>query len=137
MRVQKKVLDETRLRQLPRQFSWIDQRLVQHHYLPRLSHRACALYLFLVVVGDERGLSFYSDTRIGRHLRVSDDELARARAELVALRLIAYTRPLYQVLALNPSAPPSESLHPVADTSPALAHNVSSLIESVLKRRCI
>src|SRR5256885_11054040 len=41
-----------KLRRVPRQFSWVDQRLVREHVIDRLSHEACALYLFLVTVAD-------------------------------------------------------------------------------------
>ena len=50
-----------KLRQVPRQFSWVDQRLVREHYIDQLSPEACALYLFLVTVADAQGLSFYSE----------------------------------------------------------------------------
>jgi hypothetical protein len=38
------------LRTVPKQFSWIDQRLVREHYIDALSHQACTLYLFLPVL---------------------------------------------------------------------------------------
>ena len=41
-----------RIRKVPRQFSWIDQRLVGDHHIDRCSHRSAALYLFLVTVAD-------------------------------------------------------------------------------------
>ena len=34
------------LRHVPRQFSWVDQRLVRERYIDRLSHEACALTCF-------------------------------------------------------------------------------------------
>lgn len=101
MKVEKRVLDPHRVRKVPVQFSWIDQRIIGQRCLGRLSHRATALYLFLVIVGDDKGLSFYSDRTIGDHLNSSPDELARCRAELIGARLIAYHRQLYQVLSLD------------------------------------
>ena len=59
--VQKRLLCPERVRKIPKQFSWIDQRLVREGHIERLSHRATALYLFLVTVADARGLSYYSD----------------------------------------------------------------------------
>jgi hypothetical protein len=44
-----------KLRTVPRQFSWVDQRLVREHYIDQLTHPACALYLFLVTVADAQG----------------------------------------------------------------------------------
>jgi len=58
------------------------------------------LYLFLVTVADAQGLSYYSDPALGRYLRLDPTRLAQARAQLQAADLIAYQKPLYQVLSL-------------------------------------
>jgi hypothetical protein len=99
--MEKHLLDPERLRTIPPQFSWIDQRLVREHHIERLSHAADALYLFLVTVADARGLSFYSERSIGRLLSMAADPLAKAREELVRADLIAYHHPFYQVLSLD------------------------------------
>ena len=101
MAVIKRVLCPQRLRQVPPQFSWIDHRLVRDRHIRGRSAEALALYLFLVTVADGRGLSYYSDPTISRLLPLDIPALARARRELVAARLIAYQKPLYQVLALD------------------------------------
>jgi hypothetical protein len=104
----KRVLCPERLRQIPPQFSWVDQRLVRERYLERCDPPAAALYLFLVTVADAQGLSYYSDGVLGRCLSLLPDRLCQARADLIRVGLIAYQRPLYQVLALDaprPSAP--------------------------------
>jgi hypothetical protein len=100
-RMEKHLLEPERLRKIPPQFSWIDQRLVREHHIERLSHAAAALYLFLVTVADARGLSFYSARSIGRLLCMAADQLAKARKELVRADLIAYQEPLYQVLSIE------------------------------------
>lgn len=91
-----------RLRHVPRQFSWIDQRLVRNRHLQGPTPRALALYLFLCTVADAEGLSYYSDASAGTLLTCSGSELRAARAELVATGLIAYQSPFYQVLSLEP-----------------------------------
>ena len=58
------------------------------------------MYLFLVTVGDAQGLSYYSDAALSRHLQMDPVQLAAARRQLQAADLIAYAKPLYQVLAL-------------------------------------
>jgi len=98
--ITKHVLRPQRLRQIPASFSWVDHRLVRHDYLPRAEHGAWALYLFLVTVADAQGLSYYSDRAIGRHLKMDSVELSAARQQLVQADLLAYQKPLYQVLAL-------------------------------------
>ena len=102
MPVVKRLLLPQRRRQVPTQFSWIDQRLVRDNWLPRCSHRAWTLYLFLIIVADTQGLSYYGDPAILRHLACTAEALQTARQELIAAQLIAYQKPLYQVLSLDP-----------------------------------
>lgn len=102
MRIVKRLLCPEKRREVPTQFSWVDQRLVREHYLPRCSHLAWALYLFLVIVADNQGLSYYGDRSIARHLCCDSEALHHARQELIAAQLIAYRKPLYQVLSLDP-----------------------------------
>ena len=103
----KRILCEQRLRCIPAQLSWIDQRLVFDGHLARCDAHAAALYLFLVTVADAQGLSYWGDARVAQLLRTQATRLARAREDLVGAGLIAYERPLYQVLALDAPAPPS------------------------------
>jgi len=99
--VHKRLICPERVRYLPLQFSWVDQRLVRHHYIELCDHPTLALYLFLVTVADAQGLSYYSDHSIAKRLNIDVSTLARARNWLVHLQLIAYQAPLYQVLALE------------------------------------
>jgi hypothetical protein len=105
--MQKKILRPDRLRQVPAQFSWLDQRLVRENFLRHGSPAAWALYLVLVTVADAQGLSYYSDATLSRLLQIDPLELARARQQLLAGDLVAYQKPLYQVLALPPAAAPT------------------------------
>jgi len=107
--INKPLLRPERLRHIPPSFSWVDHRLVRHEYLPRADHRAWALYLFLVTVADAQGLSYYSDPAIGRHLNLDALTLSAARQQLVGIDLIAFRKPLYQVLAL-PEDPKTSAL---------------------------
>ena len=100
MKAIKQLLRPERLRQVPRQFSWVDQALVQQHFIDRCEARSAALYLFLVTVSDAQGLSYYGAPTLARRLRLSDEQFAAARQQLIDLDLIAYCSPLYQVLAL-------------------------------------
>lgn len=85
----------------PSGFSWVDHRLVRDSHIEKCGPKALALYLFLVTVGDAEGLSYYGDETIRRRLRLGGGELAPAREELVRAGLIAWERPLYQVLDLG------------------------------------
>ncbi|MBK8120835.1 MAG: hypothetical protein IPK39_17920 [Sulfuritalea sp.] len=101
----KRVLCPQRIRQIPPQFSWVDHRLVRERYIERCDHPAAALYLFLVTVADVEGLSYYSDAALTRRLSMSVGRLDQARSDLVRHGLIAYQRPIYQVLALDVPQP--------------------------------
>jgi len=128
--IDKHLLRADRQRQIPPSFSWVDHRLVRHAHLSRCDHSAWALYLFLLTVGDVQGLSYYSDAAIGRHLKMDPLQLAAARQQLTRADLIAYRKPLYQVLALPepPGAPPA----PPAGPRAAQAQSVGDILRRVL-----
>ena len=62
------LLNPHRLRKIPRHYSWLDHRLIHKGYLKEISAEASSLYLFLVCVGDQQGLSYYSDGAIKKRL---------------------------------------------------------------------
>ena len=99
---QKHLICPEKVRQVPKQFSWVDHSLVRDHIIEQCSHQALALYLFLVTVGDQQGLSYYSDRSVGARLSMDSVVLQRSRNELIKAKLIAYRKPLYQVLFLEP-----------------------------------
>jgi len=100
--MKKHVLCPERLRKVPPQFSWVDHRLVRENYFTRCEHSAWALYLFLVSVADVDGLSYYSDASLMRRLKLDPVQLSASRQQLLQVGLIAYEKPLYQVLNLEP-----------------------------------
>ncbi len=100
--MKKHVLCPERLRKVPPQFSWVDHRLVRENYFTRCEHSAWALYLFLVSVADVDGLSYYSDASLMRRLKLDPVQLSASRQQLLQAGLIAYEKPLYQVLNLEP-----------------------------------
>lgn len=101
MKIKKRILCPERLRRIPGQFSWIDQRLVRDGYLQQCDHAALALYLVLVTVADADGLSYYSEASLQRMLNMQAVQLLAARDQLCKAGLIVYQHPLYQVLALE------------------------------------
>ena len=100
----KSPISPERIRKIPKQFSWIDQRLVSEHFIDRCTHGAAALYLFLVTVADARGLSYYADKTLCLRLAMDECTLIRYRQQLIDLGLIAYRSPFRQVLAIEPVA---------------------------------
>lgn len=130
----KRPISLVKLRTVPSQFSWVDQRLVRERYIDQLSHVACTLYLFLVTVADAQGLSYYADPSLCQRLSLTCTELHQARQALITLGLVAHQPPLYQVLALD-AAPrgASPSVAPVvADDEPVDIKAVFARIWEVL-----
>lgn len=99
--ITKRVLRPERLRKVPEGFSWVDHRLVRMEYIRRCDVRALGLYLLLVTVSDAQGISYYSDEKVARLLGLGRAEVLEARGQLVAAELVAYERPVYQVLSLG------------------------------------
>lgn len=100
--MKKRVLNPERLRKVPPQFSWIDHRLVREDYFVRCDHCAWTLYLFLSSVADDQGLSYYSEASLMRRLKLDPLALSASRQQLIHAGLIAYQKPFYQVLSLEP-----------------------------------
>jgi len=106
----KRLIDPRRMRKgLPRGFGWVDHRLLQEAYITNCTPQALALYLLLVCASDAQGLSYYSGPRIAELLRLEPQVVAEARRELIALGLIAYQKPLYQLLSLEREFPENKS----------------------------
>ena len=131
----KRPISLAKLRTVPTQFSWVDHRLVRERYIDQLSHAACALYLFLVTVADAQGLSYYADPSVCQRLSMTGPELHQARQALITRGLVAYHRPLYQVLALDagPSGTPPSAPTVVADDAPVDLQAVFTRIWEVLR----
>jgi hypothetical protein len=115
----KRVPRPDRLRRIPPQFSWIDQRLVRDGHIERCEVQALALYVVLVTVADAQGVSYYGEASLARLLSMPTGTLLQARADLIRLDLIAYERPLYQVLSLDP--PATERTHGVRSVQDGIA----------------
>jgi len=127
----KRLLCPQRLRQVPHQFSWIDQRLVREGHIARCGGvQAIALYLLLVTVADSQGLSYYSDKSAARLLCISEEQLRQARLGLLQAGLIAYEAPLYQVLSLEPTLRSEQSAPRTGQSLP-----LSVILRQILEER--
>lgn len=102
-----------RVRKVPQSFSWIDHRLVSDGHIEQCSPAAGILYLFLVCVGDDKGLSYYGDHTLMTKLSMDADTFESARSDLIRSGLIAWQKPLYQVLCLEPVTPRRSSASPM------------------------
>ncbi len=90
-----------RIRCIRAGFGWMDHRLVRDRYIAQCSPPALALYLFPVTVSNADGANFWGDKAFGARLRPGMVEIAEARDGLLGAGLIAYEKPLWQVLQLR------------------------------------
>lgn len=98
--IEKKALVPQRIRKIQGSFAFIQHRFLRDGFWQELTRHELLLYLFLVLVGDRQGLSYYSYDKICTLLRLTLDEYILARNALVAKDLIAFDGFLYQVLSL-------------------------------------
>ena len=117
-----------RRRRVPPQFNWVDHRLVRDGHMQGRSATALALYLFLVTVADADGLSWYSDEALCRQLSCDPVHLYRDRAELEQAALIAYRKPLYQVLDLGPVPPSATTVSSRGGEAAAVGNILKSIL---------
>lgn len=103
--IKKKVLNPKRVRKINGGFSFIPHRFVLDGFLAALGQKELLLYLFLVLVSDRNGLSFYSYDTICTLLELSLDEYIASRNSLIDKDLIAFDGTLFQVLDLPGKLP--------------------------------
>lgn len=99
-RIIKEPIDRERIRRISGGFGWVDHRLVRDQYLDDCSHLSLALYLFLVTVADADGVSYWGERQLCERLSCGQVELRTARAELEAAELVAFDKPIWQILQL-------------------------------------
>lgn len=99
-RIIKEPICRDRIRRINGGFGWVDHRLVRDRHVECCSTAAWALYLFLITVADADGVSYWGDTAICERLRLGLVELKHARTELQSQDLIAYEKPVWQLLDL-------------------------------------
>ena len=89
-----------RRRSIPHSFSWIDRQILHRKLLHALSSEAILLYFFLTLVAGPEGTSFWSYRAIARILKLTEDQVIDATAELVRCDLVAFRFPTFQVLSI-------------------------------------
>jgi hypothetical protein len=112
----KQILCRNRVRRIDGSFAFIEHRFLSEGFWQSLTHQELLLYLFLVVVADRHGLSYYRYDKICTLLKISLDEYLLARDALMAKDLIAFDGLLFQVLSL-PEHGPVPAPRPIRDTA--------------------
>jgi hypothetical protein len=101
------VPDPARIRRIEGSFAWLDHRLLRDGHLERMTLQDLAVYVFLVLVADRTGTSFWRKDQVCRKLGIDWDEFEESKARLLERGLIAF-RPFrtgdvdgfYQVLPI-------------------------------------
>ena len=110
--IKKHPINPQRARKIAGSFAFIEHRFLRNGFFTSLAHHELLLYLFLVLVADRNGLSYYSYDNICTLLRISADEYILARDSLIKKDLIAFDGYLFQVLSL-PEKPSVDSCKPL------------------------
>jgi hypothetical protein len=103
--IEKIILCPDRVRKITGPFGFIEHRFLREGFFHSLTHQELALYLFLVLVSDRSGLSFYRYDKISTLLRITVDEFILARDGLLEKDLLAFDGRTFQVLSLPPQGP--------------------------------
>ena len=93
-------------------FGWLDARLLRDGWLVRLGPDSTAVLLFLALVADRQGASFYGREKMAVQLGLDRARIDRALDRLLLLELVDH-RPwrdglpdgVWQLLPLPPSPP--------------------------------
>jgi hypothetical protein len=123
--ITKKIINPDRIRRIEGGFSFIPHRFITDGFLTFLTQKELLLYLFLVLVSDRYGLSYYAYDSICSLLRFSLDQYIEARNGLVEKDMISFDGTVFQVLDL-PSKP--NQTHP-----PESRATIAGLIRQSLK----
>lgn len=98
--ITKQPLKDHRVRKINGSFAWVSHRFLRQGYWSSLSHHELVLYLFLVMVADRQGMSYYGYDKICSLTAISMDEYIQARNGLIDKDLIAFDGRMFQVLSL-------------------------------------
>ena len=107
--IKTKMLCPNRVRRITGSFAFIEHRFLRDGFSESLSHRELLLYVFLVLVADRNGVSYYSYDKIYSLLKILMDEYLNARDALIDKDLIAFDGYFFQVLSL-PKKPVTQHL---------------------------
>lgn len=125
--IEKIILCPDRVRKITGPFGFIEHRFLREGFFHSLTHQELLLYLFLVLVSDRSGLSFYRYDKISTLLRISVDEFILARDGLIEKDLLAFDGRTFQVLSLPPQAPkptPLKGRDEMEEKDPATIHQL-------------
>jgi hypothetical protein len=129
--IEKSPLCPERIRKITGSFAFIEHRFIRDGFWSSLSQHELLLYVFLVLVADRNGLSYYSFDKICALLQLSLDDYLLARNALIKKDLIVFDGHLFQVLSLplTPVRQPARPLH----SAPHMAQADPATIRQIIR----
>jgi len=124
-------LNQDRVRRIAGSFAFIEHRFLRRGFFSVLTHHEILLYVFLVLVSDRNGLSYYSYDKICILLRITLYDYIIARDGLIGKDLIAFNGHLFQVLSL-PNQPPQD-LAPLKSSDDMQTHDPATIEQIITK----
>jgi hypothetical protein len=101
-----------KIRNIKGSFAWIDHRLMRNGFIETMTHQDIVLYLFLILVADKNGISFYRKEKICEAVSLDFSQFEIAKDRLINMKLIAFEgysvlspNGYYQVLPIENKAP--------------------------------
>lgn len=128
---EKRPLCPHRLRKINGSFAFIEHRFLRDGFWASLDHHELLLYLFLVIVADRKGLSYYCYDKICHLLKIPIDKYILARNSLIEKDLIAFDGKLFQVLSL-PEKVVHRSCHPLRDREKIKRHDPATIHQLIV-----
>ncbi len=117
MKIEKNPIIKQRVRKIDGAFSWFPRSFLINGFLASLNQNELLVYFLLTLVSDRKGLSYYSQDKLGLLLKMSVDDFIDARNGLISKDLIAFDGFMFQVLSLpeQPRVPVSKPLKTADD----------------------
>ncbi len=124
--IEKKPLIADRVRKIHGSFAFVEHRFLRDGFWASLEHQELLLYLFLVLVADRQGLSYYSFDKICSLIAITPDEYIVARNALIKKDLVAFDGLLFQVLSL-PYKVVQTASHPLATEADMISKDPATI----------
>jgi hypothetical protein len=128
--MKKKVLQPDRIRRINGSFAFIEHRFLRDGFFESLTPNELLLYLFLTLVANKDGISWYPYDKICGILKWILDEYLDARNGLICKNLIAFNGHVFQVLDL-PDQPLDQEIR-LLETEQDFAKNDPATIRNLI-----
>lgn len=96
----RELIRNNNVREMEYPFGWIPMRFVTDGIMKTLRAEEILLYVFLSIVSDRDGMSWYGDKRISELTGMTIVDIINARFILEQKGFIAYKKPYYQALKM-------------------------------------